>query len=325
MSKFVRGGMIGAIIGGILAGVGLAWLVLFCIRRRLQQQQSQPNIGAIESGNKGRHTRKSMLRSRSRMSIFKLKKSRRDTKEVTFADAKTMSDSASDSETSIITNVAITIGSKNVELKQAGIELDCIKSEEVATEFPHIGGQSPVSPLTPEFKPSTQSQTEAPSNKSLYLSSSTSSYLTEPVPTPLTATTPGTANPLLGSFRNEFAAFDDNDDSDLYPQSKQQRKDRVDNVSDHLRTKMGLKIRTASLQPQEPSNADAQTASSNISEASKTLPRPRKPAHLPLKIHSASSASVGAGSQNMSPTSMKSMDSAHTRRHSLLRKVFPAH
>lgn len=312
MSKFVQTGMIGAVIGGLFAGVGATWLCLFCVRRALRKRTAKQQEASLESGKT--EPVSGSLRMPSKFGSFGLKKTHTIPAAVS-KDGKTMSDSSSDSS-SITIITADTKSAKVVGLRVKEIELDDLAPKQYLQTVEKPKG-SPVPPLTPPAPKLTIHK--SPENNLPNPNHFENPYARSIMPdTPYNVATPGTANPLLGGFYKQYSNFDDADDSDLYPRpqdSEQQVQQtsvlktlRLDSIQEKPGPKMNVPISTAPLR----------RISQIGSEGGRSRP---KPVPLPLKVKHLPQPTTEEVIMSMSPSSMRS---THSKRHSILRKVFPA-
>lgn len=287
VAKFVQGGLVGAIIGGVVGGLGIIWLLIFFWRKRMQHRISKSKIGRMERGGTAPWPKKSSLRQKTKEVFGRSNHKQRDSKVVMFNDVKRIS--WSDSDASSIKGVTIIVESKEQMSSTAGIELGSLERTNSEILGQHNRTTADVTASNSLPHPSHFNNPYANPES--------------PAKTPGTAgtSTPRTGNPLLSDFRQHFSEYDDDDDTDLYAagQSRsdskssnrhrsQQRKAHHRTNSDHLREKLGLKVDTG------------------------TAPK-KKPARLPLRIE-ASKVTQTPGT----PISVR------TKRHSLLRRVFPA-
>lgn len=310
LSKFVQTGMIGAIIGGLFAGMGLSWLIIYFMRKRAQRKLMQQSLGEIEKG--GKRPQSGILRKRSKLGFLSFGKERKARKSVIFGDVKRVSHS--DSDDNSVQEVTVNVHNKGSNLRSPGIELSSMKNVAKEKKQKKVAmtttAHSPVSPLTPPAVTGglnlTNTSVSSHANKAFPVAS--------PLPTPFTATTPRTGNPLLGDFHKKFANYDDKDDSDLYPKSQQPQAPwkRLSNghkrtASDQLRDQMGLTVQTNTQQNQYRPQASGKS----------------KPAALPLRINPSGPDMSTARSQViMTPGSIKT-DVGSSKRHSMLRRMFP--
>lgn len=234
ITKFVQMGLVGAIIGSLIGGTALISVVYFYFRKRAQYKRSSSNVSKMEGGGAAGLKRRSSMRKRS---LFGFGRSR-STKDVTFGDVKRVS--ISDSEPDVLpakksAKVTVTTPKDLYELTRVqGTQASNIKS-------------------TAGFTPTT--------NPALYHAS--------PLPTPMTATTPHTGNPLLGSGPKKFAQFNDHDDSDIPADYRQhQRQD-----SDSSRNRLGLTVDTTAPPPKNIANMKG----SQPGQKQKMVPLPVNP------------------------------------------------
>lgn len=207
---------------------------------------------------------------------------------------------------------------------------------------------SSVSSVTPSSEPGTKANTTTNRSSQLPAPGAFSNpYAQSPL------FTPATGNPLLGDFRKDFTNYDDRDDTDI-PQSQRQQAQnsavhsRAPSAAADLRTRLGLTLTTSRLSKHFSSGphsstsplhllaqspVSAQSPTESISSFSvRSVSRTKKPAPLPLRVNATvGQEEVDGGfdkSGNMSPVSMRSQIGEvafGAKRHSLLRRVFPAH
>lgn len=277
MNRFIRTGMIGAILGGIIGGVGLFWLMFFCTRKHLQHKQSKEAISKMEGG--GVMPAKSSLRTRTKRGLVQFV-SAKDKKGAQRDNAKRVS--FTDSDSSSLKGVTVTIVEDGNDANQ-GIEMSNIKHNHIRQ--PGASQSSPVSPITPHKLSDADTLKDNPQPKSSTQHTTvepplptpdrfTNPYAPSPLQTPLALETPRTGNPLLGNYRGFFNYADD-DDSDI--ESRYQRGHRR-TPSDQLRQQLGLTIDTGAKVAKRNSVTEIATPRS-------MAPR-QKPAPLPIKVFS---------------------------------------
>lgn len=320
-NKFVQSGLIGAVLGGLIGGLGIAFALFFVLRKRLQARRSKKAIDKMEQGDSEPSPPYSA--SRARFGILKLGLGKRWKKDRSASDHGPAKRLSSDSERSVQRNVSFTLpaSKEKARISGIGIELDNLKlnekskAKETSVKF---GLQAPIASTRPEPGVSVVESAEmAPQGE-------VNTYAITDYPiTPGTANiiTPRTGNPLLGDFRQHFTNFDDHDDSDLPAQHRHQ--------SHHLKRISGpfnrkrLSIGSSGM-------ISGQLHNATLTESGRTVTGPRqKPVPLPLKIVGqigSAGSGLERGCADMSPTSLRSENSQASRgtRHSILRKMFPA-
>lgn len=284
INKFIQTGMIGALLGGIIGGVGVAWFVYFLLRKRLQALRSEKAISQMEG--------KSALSTRRRSRWLSCLGSRGLKKNVKFSNdpeaSGTKRVSISDSDTSSIKGAVVTVKDMNVKSPNSNIEMHNLKG----TGHQNIVGASitsPVSPITPRDASLDRVKTTVVEMKS----QGTHDPYAQQTPYTASFMTPRTGNPLLGDFRqnNNFANIDDADDSDI---PKHQRR-----------------LSAKALQKTHPLSINTPTSSST--------PR-QKPTPLPLKVVS-NIRETDRGA--VTPGSLRG-EGRTAKQHGMLRKMFPA-
>ncbi|KAK5071640.1 hypothetical protein LTR64_004581 [Lithohypha guttulata] len=302
VNKFVQTGMVGAILGGLIGGVALAWLVFFVIRKRLQYRQSENAIHKMEGG--GAAHKKSSLRKRSRFGFSQFGR-KKESKDVTFSDVKRVS---RDSDSSSAKDVKFTVTDEEKEPGTVGIEMSTLVSDS-QKKTTHVTIKGPVSPLTPAMEQPVEHIRKTTFEATLPEPSKfEETYQQSPLPSPFTAQTPRTGNPLLGDFRQQFSTYDDNEDSDLH--TTQQKKIHRRSASERLRDSLRLTVNTNT----------SSSERSNIVGQPVPMAR-RKPAPLPLKVVG-TTAKIGHSKAPMTPLSVRT-DVDSNRKHGFLKKLFP--
>lgn len=290
-NKFLQMGLIGAILGGVIGGIGLTWFIVFVVRKRLQHRQSESAISRMEGSGAAPAPTKSSLRTRAKIGFAHLG-NKKDKEDVVFKHVKRVS--FTDSETSSINGITVTVTDKGAEENSQNIEMSHIQYN---PNTKTVRGFSPVSPLdaadrlstadtlnnSPHGgvqKPPSQSTTPKPQSQPLAPASLptpdrfTNPYAASPQPTPLSLETPRTGNPLLGNFRG-FTDFDDNDNSDIEAAAQRaQSQAHKRTPSEQMRAQLGLTV-----------NTGVKSQKSSVKEV--TAQR-KKPTPLPLRVSSGS-------------------------------------
>ena len=276
INRFTQSGMIGAILGGIIGGLGIAFLIFFCVRKHLQHKHSKEAISKMEGGGVG--PTKSSLRTRTKRGLVRFSRAK-DTKHT---HAKTKRVSFTDSDSSSLKNVTVTVVNKGTE-DSRGIELDNIKHKHTS-QIAEVSLASPVSPISPDGLgktgtsysitqlPDTSIEAPLPTPNRF-----TNSYALSPLATPFALDTPRTGNPLLGNYRG-FLNYADDDDSDLKLKPEHPSNHRR-TPSDQLRQQLGLIIDT---------NVGVRAKKDSVTSigTSRSMGPRSKPAPLPIKVAS---------------------------------------
>lgn len=326
IGKFLQTGAIGAVVGGLIGGAALVWVIYFFARKRLQRTASKKTMDDMEMGNvKGEKggempaPKKSSLRAKAKAGVLTLGKGKhsnsdegnreKNVKRISWAPS-TVSPVPRNAKASNVTVTSVasqglpkynelyetkdgrdaTNGTAQLQKKTAAISSSLSSSpalQQQHSEVPQLQINGISTTTTTTTNPYRPDQSE-----------SREMYLATPLRTPLTAMTPRTSNPLLGNHPRDYVNFDDADDSD---------------IPEHHRIQP---------QPQPQTTTGELTLFPTASNPKRAKP---KPPALPLLINPPALANGPPGPDMSSPTSIRSTASHYSaRRHSILRKVFPA-
>lgn len=259
INKFIQMGLIGAIVGCVIGGIGMTCFTIFFVRRTLQHKRAKSAISRMEGG-AAPAPKKSSLRTRTKDSFGRLSggiNKKTGTSEVNSKGVKRVS--FIDSETSSLKDIVVTISDKGLapqietqEFEMSNInppshglailhpttpakevEADRLSIADTLNNSPHVG-MTKVSPQV------TTTQVTLPNPDRF-----DNPYAASPMATPLPLETPKTGNPLLAQYRG-FTDFDDHDDSDIEAaQQRIQHHSHKRTPSEQMRAQLGLTLDTS--------------------------------------------------------------------------------